>query len=166
MGLTAVIMGVVMATAACGSSGGAAETKAADSAASTEAATEAAGGDTSAAGDLNSKTVDELTEAAKSEGEVVSVGMPDEWADWASLWKTMSDTYGISHNDTDMSSSEELQMFATEGEKGTKDMMLVTDSQDRLYLKILFRVTRPPIGTVFLIGQRAKMVSGWLLTQV
>ena len=33
MGLTAVIMGVVMATAACGSSGGAAETKAADSAA-------------------------------------------------------------------------------------------------------------------------------------
>ena len=66
MGLTAVIMGVVMATAACGSSGGAAETKAADSAASTEAATEAAGGDTSAAGDLNSKTVDELTEAAKS----------------------------------------------------------------------------------------------------
>ena len=48
--------------------------------------------------------------------------MPDEWADWASLWKTMSDTYGISHNDTDMSSSEELQMFATEGEKGTKDI--------------------------------------------
>lgn len=122
MGLTAVIMGVVMATAACGSSGGAAETKAADSAASTEAATEAAGGDTSAAGDLNSKTVDELTEAAKAEGEVVSVGMPDEWADWASLWKTMSDTYGISHNDTDMSSSEELQMFSTEGENGTKDM--------------------------------------------
>ena len=35
MGLTAVIMGVVMATAACGSSGGAAETKAVDSAAST-----------------------------------------------------------------------------------------------------------------------------------
>ena len=65
MGLTAVIMGVVMATAACGSSGGAAESKAVDSAASTEAATEAAGGDTSAAGDLNSKTVDELTEAAK-----------------------------------------------------------------------------------------------------
>lgn len=77
---------------------------------------------TTAAGDLNSKTVDELTEAAKAEGEVVSVGMPDEWADWASLWKTMSDTYGISHNDTDMSSSEELQMFATEGEKGTKDI--------------------------------------------
>ena len=79
----------------------------------------------------------------------------------------MSDTYGISHNDTDMSSSEELQMFATEGEKGPRiSVMLVTDSQDRLYLKILFRVTRPPIGIVFLIGQRAKMVSGWLLTQV
>ena len=92
MGLTAVIMGVVMATAACGSSGGAAETKAVDSAASTEAATEAAGGDTSAAGDLNSKTVDELTEAAKAEGEVVSVGMGAVWADMVSLWMTISDS--------------------------------------------------------------------------
>ena len=48
--------------------------------------------------------------------------MPDEWADWGSLWNSMTTNYGLSHNDTDMSSSEELQMFATEGKNGTKDM--------------------------------------------
>ena len=48
--------------------------------------------------------------------------MPNEWADWGSLWTAMSETYGLTHNDTDMSSSEELQMFAAEGENGTKDM--------------------------------------------
>ena len=31
--------------------------------------------------DLNSMTVDELIAAAKEEGDVQSVGMPDEWAD-------------------------------------------------------------------------------------
>ena len=72
--------------------------------------------------DLNAATLEEITAAAKEEGEVVSVGMPDEWADWGSLWNTMSETYGLSHNDTDMSSSEELQMFATEGENATKDI--------------------------------------------
>ena len=121
MGLTALIMGVVLAATACGSSGG--ETKAPETKApETQAAAETEAGGTEAAGDLNSKTLEEITEAAKAEGEVVSVGMPDEWADWGSLWKTMTDTYGLSHNDTDMSSSEELQMFATEGKNATKDM--------------------------------------------
>ena len=76
----------------------------------------------------------------------------------------MSDTYGISHNDTDMSSSEELSDVCEQKAKREPriSVMLVTDSQDRLYLKILFRVTRPPIGIVFLIGQRAKMVK-WMV---
>ena len=51
-----------------------------------------------------------------------SVGMPDNWADWASLWKNLKDNYGITHTDADMSSAEELQMFTTEGENGTKDI--------------------------------------------
>ena len=72
--------------------------------------------------DLNSMTVDELIAAAKEEGDVQSVGMPDEWADWGSLWQDMSDNYGITHADVDMSSAEELQMFVTEGENGTKDI--------------------------------------------
>ncbi len=72
--------------------------------------------------DLNSLTLDQIIEGAKAEGQVVSVGMPDEWADWGSLWKSVTSTYGLTHNDTDMSSSEELQMFKTEGKAGTKDM--------------------------------------------
>lgn len=99
------------------------ETKAAETTAETTAET---GGETTAAAegavDLNALSLEELTEKAKAEGHVESVGMPNEWADWGSLWTAMSETYGLTHNDTDMSSSEELQMFATEGENGTKDM--------------------------------------------
>ena len=72
--------------------------------------------------DLNAMSVEELVEAAKAEGDVQSVGMPDEWADWGSLWNYMSETYGLTHGDVDMSSAEELQMFVTEGEHGTKDI--------------------------------------------
>ena len=41
--------------------------------------------------------------------------MPDEWANWKSLWAYITDTYGINHSDTDMSSAEELARFALEG---------------------------------------------------
>ena len=48
-----------------------------------EAASEAAeeAGDASAALDLNSMTLDEIIAKAQEEGDVQSVGMPDEWAD-------------------------------------------------------------------------------------
>lgn len=115
LALFAALMGGVMMVSACGSTTESSSTESAESAGTeTEAAEDSS--------DLNSKTLDEIIEAAQEEGEVVSVGMPDDWADWGSLWTYLSDTYGISHNDTDMSSSEELQMFATEGENATKDM--------------------------------------------
>lgn len=96
---------------------------AADASSSSADASSAADSDASAsAGDLNSKSLDEITAAAKEEGDVESVGMPDNWADWGSLWKNLSDNYGITHTDADMSSAEELQMFSTEGENGTKDI--------------------------------------------
>ena len=77
-GPDSVIMGVVMANSRLRQFRRRSETKAADSAASTEAATEAATEGQPAAillqqVILNSKTVDELTEAAKAEGEVVSL---------------------------------------------------------------------------------------------
>lgn len=66
------------------------------------------GGETTAAAeggvDVNALSLEELTEKAKAEGHVESVGMPDEWADWGSLWTAMSETHGLTHNDTDMSS--------------------------------------------------------------
>lgn len=72
--------------------------------------------------DLNTLTLDEIIAGAKEEGTVESVGMPDTWANWGLTWTALNEEYGISHNDADMSSAEELQMFATEGENGTKDI--------------------------------------------
>lgn len=39
-------------------------------------------------------TLEEITAAAKSEGEVNSVGMPDAWANWAGTWKDINTKYG------------------------------------------------------------------------
>ncbi|MEG2251959.1 MAG: ABC transporter substrate-binding protein, partial [Clostridia bacterium] len=59
-------------------------------------------------------TYDQLLEAAKTEGKVFSVGMPDEWANWKDLWAHIQGL-GIKTSDTDMSSAEELARFALEG---------------------------------------------------
>ena len=90
-------------------------------------AAETKAGETTAAAeegavDLNALTLDEIIEKAKAEGKVESVGMPDSCANWGLTWQDLKDEYAIDHADTDMSSSEELQMFKTEGENGTKDI--------------------------------------------
>lgn len=106
-------------TAAAGETEAAAETEAAETAA---AETEAAGGEEAAAGDLNSKTLDEIIAAAQEEGHISSVGMPDGWANWEMLWADVLDNYGIDHDDVDMSSAEELNMFATDPTKDIGDV--------------------------------------------
>ena len=157
----AIALTGAMCLALVGCGGGSKETKAETKGAETSAADETKAAEEGAV-DLNALTLDEITEKAKAEGEVVSVGMPDEWADWGSLWQAMSDTYGISHNDTDMSSSEELQMFATEGKNGTKDIGDVgygfagqAVSED---LVQGYKIT-------FLTGLKAKTANGWLHIQ-
>lgn len=72
--------------------------------------------------DLNSMSIEEITTKAKEEGEVNSVGMPDDWANWADTWKGISDTYGLKHTDVDLSSAEELAMFEAEKNNATKDI--------------------------------------------
>lgn len=72
--------------------------------------------------DLNAATLEEIVANAQEEGKVESVGMPDSWANWGGTWDDLEELYGIAHADADMSSAEELQMFATEGENGTKDI--------------------------------------------
>lgn len=72
--------------------------------------------------DYNSKTLDQIVEDAKKEGNVNSVGMPDTWANWIGTWSGIRDTYGISHEDLDMSSAEEIALFKEEGRDGTKDI--------------------------------------------
>ena len=72
--------------------------------------------------DLSSLTMDELIAKAKEEGHVESVGMPDDWANWGDSWANFTAKYGITHNDTDMGSAEELSAFEAEKDSPTRDM--------------------------------------------
>lgn len=64
----------------------------------------------------------EIEKKAKEEGTVVSVGMPDSWANWKDTWTDMQTKYGLAHTDTDMSSAEEIAKFEAEKEKPTADI--------------------------------------------
>lgn len=66
--------------------------------------------------------LDDLVAKAKKEGAVNSVGMPDDWANWAATWKAIGDKYGLKHVDTDMSSAEELAKFAAERANASADI--------------------------------------------
>lgn len=72
--------------------------------------------------DLNSLTLEEITTKAKEEGEVNSVGMPDDWANWSETWADITEKYGLKHTDVDLSSAEELAMFEAEKNNATKDI--------------------------------------------
>jgi len=63
-----------------------------------------------------------LEAAAKKEGEVNSVGMPDSWANWKDTWKDLNVKFSLKHMDTDMSSAQEIAKFAAEGENATADI--------------------------------------------
>lgn len=67
-------------------------------------------------------TLEQIIEAAKKEGEVNSVGMPDAWANWKGTWADLKEKYGLNHVDTDMSSAEEIAKFKAEGENATADI--------------------------------------------
>ncbi len=71
---------------------------------------------------LNDYTLDEIIEKAKAEGHLESVGMPDSWANWGESWEGYTAEYGISHNDTDMSSAEELSMFESDPTRAIGDV--------------------------------------------
>lgn len=63
-----------------------------------------------------------LVDAAKKEGQVYSVGMPDNWANWKGTWEDLEKTYGLKHQDTDMSSAQEIAKFAAEKNNATADI--------------------------------------------
>ncbi len=67
-------------------------------------------------------SVDLLIELAKKEGEVNSVGMPDSWANWKDTWADLNNKYGLKHQDTDMSSGQEIAKFAAEKKNATADI--------------------------------------------
>ncbi|MGP0175223.1 ABC transporter substrate-binding protein [Pseudomonas sp. NCHU5208] len=63
-----------------------------------------------------------LEKAARAEGTVNSVGMPDSWANWKDTWNDLSTKYGLKHSDTDMSSAQEIAKFAAEKDNATADI--------------------------------------------
>jgi putative spermidine/putrescine transport system substrate-binding protein len=64
----------------------------------------------------------DLVKAAKGEGKLYTVGMPDDWANWKDTWRDLKSLYGIEHQDTDMSSAQEIAKFAAEGKNATADL--------------------------------------------
>ena len=71
------------------------------------------------AADTDLKT---LEAAAKAEGEVNSVGMPDNWANWKGTWDDLAKNYGLKHIDTDMSSAQEIAKFKAEKDNASADI--------------------------------------------
>ena len=69
-----------------------------------------------------SNDVAALIKAAQKEGRVNSVGMPDTWANWKETWEDLKTKYGLEHQDTDMSSAQEIAKFAAEKNNATADI--------------------------------------------
>lgn len=67
-------------------------------------------------------SVQALAEAAKKEGAVYSVGMPGSWANWKDTWNDLKSTYGLKHQDTDMSSAQEIAKFEAEKKNAMADI--------------------------------------------
>lgn len=63
-----------------------------------------------------------LVKAAQQEGAVYSVGMPDSWANWKGTWADLNTHYGLKHQDTDMSSAQEIAKFEAEKKNATADI--------------------------------------------
>jgi putative spermidine/putrescine transport system substrate-binding protein len=74
------------------------------------------------AGQAMAQDVKSLEQAARAEGEVNSVGMPDSWANWKDTWADLQRLYGLKHSDTDMSSAQEIAKFAAEKSNATADI--------------------------------------------
>ena len=71
---------------------------------------------------LQAQTLKELEPAARKEGRIASVGMPDVWANWGATWGDLKRLYGIEHVDTDMSSAEEIAKIEAERSNATVDI--------------------------------------------
>ncbi|MCV2419308.1 extracellular solute-binding protein [Paucibacter sp. DJ2R-2] len=64
----------------------------------------------------------QLEAAARAEGRLHTLGMPDSWANWAGIWADLKRLYGIEHSDENMNSAEEIERMARDGSRGTVDL--------------------------------------------
>ncbi|RRJ63367.1 extracellular solute-binding protein [Paenibacillus oralis] len=107
----------VLMLAACGAGGG----KEGSSNTSGNAAANA-GANAGAGAPAEEISLADLEKKAKEEGSVVSVGMPDSWANWKDTWADLLTKYSLQHTDTDMSSADEINKFEAEKDKPTADI--------------------------------------------
>ncbi|MNO15727.1 sulfate transporter subunit [compost metagenome] len=105
----------VVMLAACGSSNN-------KEAATSGKASGNTGSNASANAVAEESSLADLEAKAKEEGSVVSVGMPDSWANWKDTWEDLQSKYSLKHTDTDMSSAEEIAKFEAEKDKPTADI--------------------------------------------
>lgn len=68
------------------------------------------------------QNIDSLIGAAKKEGAVNSLGMPGDWANWQDTWTQLAQKFGLKHQDTDLSSAEEIAKFETEKSNASGDI--------------------------------------------
>lgn len=69
------------------------------------------------------QTIEQIIEKAKKEGKIVSIGMPDDWANWGESWKDYTKKYGVAHiSDKDLSSAEEIALFKAEKDNASADI--------------------------------------------
>lgn len=73
-------------------------------------------------GQAGAQDLTQLEQAARAEGRVNSVGMPDSWANWKDTWADLKRLYGLEHSDTDMSSAQEIAKFAAEKNNASADI--------------------------------------------
>lgn len=71
---------------------------------------------------VKAQSLSDIEAGARKEGKVVSLGMPDDWANWGEIWKTLSAKYGVTHTDTDMSSGEALAKIEAEKSNPSADI--------------------------------------------
>ncbi|MEJ6001296.1 ABC transporter substrate-binding protein [Paucibacter soli] len=64
----------------------------------------------------------ELERAARAEGRIHSLGMPDSWANWRDTWAELRRLYGLVHSDRNMTSGEEIALLEAEGRAATVDI--------------------------------------------
>lgn len=72
--------------------------------------------------DLRTVPLEKIEEKAKEEGRLETVAMPDDWTHWDYSWAALKELYGLEHADVDMSSGEEIAIFAAEKDDPTKDL--------------------------------------------
>ena len=63
-----------------------------------------------------------MMDGAKTEGQVISYGMSDDWVNLGNIWKAIESKYGVVHTDTDMTSAEEITHLLAEKDAPVMDV--------------------------------------------